>query len=340
MTLKSRVNDRLAGSSGSVSTPSGRPGALRRLTAWRVHGMTSGVGLLALAATLPLWVTSFWLYSATVALVYSLATLSVVVFRISSRTLSLCQASLMGIGAYCFAWLYIDEGFPLGAAGILSLGVTAGCAVIIIVPALRLKGLETMVLTLAIGMAANDIVFNAGAPFAFSPTGASLTRKPTLFSVSLTSTTTVYWFVAIVTAVVFGLLVWTVRGRTGLMWRALGGSDQGLAATGIRPTGYKVLGLALSSAIAALAGVLLLITQTSVSNTNFDVPISISLVVFTVLAGAGRIGAALPAGILVGIGAPIFQAFGAQGNLVDTIFGLVTVAAIVVNARKEMRRVR
>lgn len=269
----------------------------QRLRRWKPLSVGAGfAALVALGALVPVIFSTVWVNSLANSLAYSLVVLSVVVLAKATGSISLAQASFMGIGAYLFGWLFISASVPFIPSAIIAVLVVIGIGMLLTFPALRLRGIELTVLTLAVAIAAGDVVFNPGAPLSVGLAGAgvSLTHSVTLFGVNLSaSERSMYWFVLAVVVIAFAAIGVLLRGRVGHTWTAMQKGRAPAASVGISITRYQVLGFAVSSGLAALAGVLLLCVQTSLTADYFGPTESVLIVVVAVAVGLNRISSAI-----------------------------------------------
>jgi branched-chain amino acid transport system permease protein len=170
--------------------------------------------------------------------------------------------------------------FVAGVAGALT-------AVVVGLPALRLRGLYLAVTTLAFALAASRYLLN---PTFFSWVPADAVERPDLFGQwSLDEPTNMYYLVLALLL----LAVLAVRGirntRTGRVLVAMRENEQGVQAYGVSLVRAKLTAFALSGFLAAAAGALLVHHQGTFSLGLFEP--SENLVVFTatVVGGLGSV---------------------------------------------------
>jgi ABC-type branched-subunit amino acid transport system permease subunit len=294
--------------------------------------------IIAVLALLPIWMPTFWLSLCSLTAVYSVAILSVVLLYRATGAISLCQATFMGIAAYACAFLATGH-MSLTEAMVVGVCIAVAIGVALSIPALRLQGLELSILTITVALAANAVVFNANAPLSISPTTqtASLPAGAVPFGISVTTGAEMYWMMLVIAAVLFGIVAFILRSRIGETWQAIRSGQWAASVSGIFATRYRILAFALSAALAAASGVMLLLLQHSVTAASFDIPESVTLVVFAMFVGMESLGAAVAAGGIVATGSQILQAFNLSGELVLTIVGFLTIAAIVARANRAQR---
>jgi ABC-type branched-subunit amino acid transport system permease subunit len=228
---------------------------------------------------------------ASAVLIYAIITLSIVVLTGWAGQVSLGQMGFVAVGgavgAVATSQWHLDLSLALLVAGI------AGALVAIVVglPALRLRGLYLGVVTLAFGLAVTAYFLNSQF-FTWVPTGR-IERPPLFGQWSLDSPTRIYYLCLAGLA----LMLFFVRGirhsRTGRVLIALRENERGTQAFGVSATRAKLTAFALSGFIAAFAGGLLVHHQQSFS-LNL-VAADQNLVVFTaaVVGGLGSMLGAL-----------------------------------------------
>jgi branched-chain amino acid transport system permease protein len=266
--------------------------------------------------------------------VYAVAVLSVVVLARATASISLCQASFMGVSAYAFAWLFNDNGWPMWPALLVGALIAAPVGMTLAFPALRMRGLELSVLTLSVGLALTAIVFAPDAPLSISDTGASLEHAVSPFGLDLTSNQNMYWFQLGLAIVAYAAIAVLLASPVGATWKAMRSGNAVAAASGIRISRYQILGFGLSALLAGLAGVMLLMYQSVVTPDAFGPAQSIFFVVVAMVAGIDKLRAGVLAGLVFGAGQQVFTTFGLQNEILNLVFGFSVVIAIVAFGRR------
>jgi len=248
---------------------------------------------------LPTWLGVGDQARAAAVAIYAMVTLSIVVLTGWAGQVSLGQMSFVGVGAAVGAVCTVDLGLDL-SLGLLAAGVAgAVVAVLVGLPALRLKGLYLAVTTLAFALACSSYLLSRK-HFDWIP-DETLERKPLFGVFDLTSEQSMYY----VSVGCFVLAVLAVRGlrrsRTGRALLAVRENERAAQAYGVNLTRAKLLSFAISGFIAAVAGGLLV--HLSGKFDEFAYAPSESIVVFTaaVVGGLGSmVGAVLGAVYLLG----------------------------------------
>jgi ABC-type branched-subunit amino acid transport system permease subunit len=193
-------------------------------------------------------------------------------------------------------------GFPFS---ILIAGFSAiPLGVLIGLPALRLRGVNLAVVTLAAAFAIDALLFNDES-FAGGLRGRSV-PSPTIFGWDIgiakgdSYPRVIFgaWVLLVVCGV--GLLVARLRNApAGRMFIAVRSNERAAAAVGIDVARTKLLAFGLSAFIAGLGGCLFAYDQQTISPPSFAVFTSLGLLAITYVAGVGRIAGAVVAGIML-----------------------------------------
>lgn len=136
------------------------PQILRGLPEVRAARAGGWMILAALLVTLPMWLSAARLDEVSVALVFGLGSLSLVVLSGWGGTVSLGQFAVIGIGAIVAGDLMMHLDLDFFLSMVLAAGAGSVAAVILGLPALRVRGLYLSVTTLAFAVAASDYFYN------------------------------------------------------------------------------------------------------------------------------------------------------------------------------------
>jgi ABC-type branched-subunit amino acid transport system ATPase component/ABC-type branched-subunit amino acid transport system permease subunit len=255
----------------------------------------------------------------TGALVYGIIAISLVVLTGWSGNVSLGQFAFAGIGGVVAGDMImkanIDLFFCLAAAG----AAGAILAVVVGVPALRIRGAYLAAVTLALGVAVNNFFLN---PTYFPNIIPQQFTRPVLFGrFDLASNKAMYFlclaFLALTVVFVQGLR----RARAGRVLLATRDNEKAAAAMSVPPVRTKLSGFVLAGAVAGVAGALYAVLLGAVGFNTFDP--SYGLVVFSmaVIGGLGSI-----SGVLMGVALiEVLSFWKPQYQLVFTGFGLLVI---------------
>jgi len=275
----------------------------------RVGGTGVGVVIL-LAALAPLVLSTGRTYLLSQICIYAMIALSMTVLTGWAGQVSLGQFGLVAVGALLAA--HLGTSVPLVVLLPLAGAVTAVVAVIIGLPALRVRGLYLAVSTLAFNLWFMESVLGTtcwnvplvgkrmctGLP---NPQSTLLTR-PSLFGIDLGSERAFAWFSLVLLVLsVLMIRLWRDKGVARRLM-AVRDNETGAGAMGIPLARTKLLAFALSGFIAGYAGVCLAFATQRISTSTFDPTYSVLVVSMVVIGGLGAIdGAVLGAIYLVGL---------------------------------------
>ncbi|HMG43096.1 MAG TPA: branched-chain amino acid ABC transporter permease/ATP-binding protein [Acidimicrobiales bacterium] len=219
--------------------------------------------------------------------------LSVVVVTGYAGQLSLCQFALGGFGAWVAARLVATQGLRFELALLVGVATTVLAGLVVALPALRTRGVNLAVATLALALLFNSVIFTNS-----SLTGGlngTVVDEPSVFGIGLDplGDPQRYGAFVLVLFVLTALVVANVRrGRSGRRLLAVRSNERAAAALGVGVYGAKLYAFGLGAGIAAVGGIVLAFRQTNVQFTTFNVLGSISLVQYAVIGGLGWVAGA------------------------------------------------
>jgi branched-chain amino acid transport system permease protein len=233
------------------------PHELRSLPEVRAARWGGAAAVVAVAMILPSLLGVGDQLKATAAVVFVIITMSVVVLTGWAGQVSLGQMSFAAFGAAVGAYATQHWNLDLGLTVLLAGMAGAVVALIVGLPALRLRGFFLAVTTLAFAMATSAYLLNIQY-FSWVPDPNTVVIRPHLFGgISLASQRTYYY----VCLAVLALAVVAVRGirrsRTGRVLLALRENERGAQAFGINILRAKLTAFAISGFLAAVGGCLL-----------------------------------------------------------------------------------
>jgi branched-chain amino acid transport system permease protein len=199
--------------------------------------------------------------------------------------LSLGHAALLGVGAFS-ASVAVDRWelpMPLGWA----LASTAGAVIALVIglPALRLRGLHLALVTLTFGLALQASLLRWQF-FTRGSAGVSLPRR--LWGDRLLTDAAPYLSVSLLLLLGVWLLDRNVlRTKLGRAFHILRDDEDAAASFGVDVTRYKLLAFVLAGAIAGLAGAMYGSAIGLVNSDAFTLDLSLRIVLFVVIGGTG-----------------------------------------------------
>lgn len=274
---------------GSKESPVAPPGRRRAVAATR--GAPIALVFSAGLALPPLLLDATWNAVLSLALIYSLMGLSVVVLTGYVGQLSLMPATFVGIGAYASGRLVTSLATPFWFAAPLAALVAVPVALVIGMIALRLKGLYLAIMTLVFANVVEQFFFTQ--EWLVGKEHVVDAPRPHLGSVSFAGDKSYYILVYLIVAL-FLLLAYNLsRSRTARACYAVRDNESAAQAWGINIAKYKLLAFALSGFLAGFAGSLYAHWLESVPSGGqrplFGLEFSLTIVFFTIVGGVRSI---------------------------------------------------
>jgi ABC-type branched-subunit amino acid transport system permease subunit len=227
--------------------------------------------------------------------------LSLVVLTGYVGQVSLAQMSFAGLSGFMLTHI---TGLPFPLAPLVAALIAVPLGLLIGLPALRLRGVNLAVVTLAAAFALDALLFNVTG-FSGGLSGRDV-ASPQLFGLDLgiakgeAYPRLIFGVFLLVVVCLVGLLVARLRtSPAGRMFIAVRSNERAAAAAGIDVARTKLLAFGLSAFIAGLGGALFAYQQQTVSPPAFATFTSLSLLAITYVAGVGRIAGAVVAGIML-----------------------------------------
>lgn len=275
------------------------PTELRSLPEVRWAGRILKVGLLLAAVTVPLWARPSQEQAMSLLLIYGIVAVSLLVLTGWAGQISLGQFAFVGIGGAATGTLYATHGWDYLLAVPAGIAVSAGVAVVVGLPALRVRGPFLAVTTLAFAVTTATVFLNDTYFGWFVPKGV---EAPVLWERIDLRTDWVQYEVCLAALLLAILVARNLRSsRIGRTLIAVRDNEPAAATLTIAPTVAKLTGFAISGALAGFAGSLYVVNQRGIFADAFGADVSIRLFSMVVIGGLGTIsGALLGAGYVRG----------------------------------------
>jgi ABC-type branched-subunit amino acid transport system ATPase component/ABC-type branched-subunit amino acid transport system permease subunit len=295
------------------------PAALRRLPEVVAGRVLIMAAVVVVILVIPLVAGPGTTFEYTAALIYGIIAISLVVLTGWSGNVSLGQFAFAGVGGVLAGDLIekanVDLFLALGAAGVAG-GVLA---VVVGIPALRIRGAYLAAVTLALGVAMDTFFLN---PTFYPNIIPQQFTRPVLWQRFDLASNKSFYFLCL------GFLVLTIlfiqglrRARSGRVLLATRDNEKAAAAMSVPPVHTKLAGFVLAGVVAGVAGGLYAVLLGAVGFNTFDP--SYGLVVFSmaVIGGLGSI-----SGVLMGVGLIEVLSYAyPKYQLVFTGFGLLVI---------------
>jgi branched-chain amino acid transport system permease protein len=231
-------------------------------------------------------------------LVASLFTIAIVAVSLVVLTgwaglVSLGQFAFVGVGAAVGAYLTLERGWDLSIVLVASGTVGAGLAVLIGLPALRIRGLFLAVATLSFALAMSSYGLNSEF-LHWVPSSATRIERPALFGrVALNTETRMYYLCLVCLLLALAAVRALRQTRTGRVLIAVRENERGAQSFGINVTRAKLTAFALSGFLAAFAGALFVHLQQNLLTTSYTPEASVQVFLMVVIGGLGSVPGAI-----------------------------------------------
>jgi branched-chain amino acid transport system permease protein len=252
---------------------------------------------------------------------------------------SAVQLALGGVAGFATGELtkYWHIAFPF--APILGVIVAAAFGFLLGIPALRVRGVSLVIVTLAAAVALSDFVFSnnsiaGGGGFVTVPKWFGFVVEPAAFapfSGQVPST----GFALLVLGVLIAVALFVANVRTshlGQEMLAVRANERAAAAVGINVRNVKLIGFTLAAAIAGVAGVFLSYGYGVVGLGQTDTVTMLTLIAFAYIGGITTIPGAILGGLLLTgnlVTVCLQQWFGVQPTWISLAAGLGLIAVLV-----------
>ena len=212
--------------------------------------------------------------------------------------ISLGHAAFYGIGAYCTGVLTTQFGLSIYLAFLAGIILSVLVAIIVGIPALRLKGHYLAVATLGIGEIV-FIIFNEWMQFTGGPSGLSNIPGIRLGNFQFNNSFRFYYLVWGINLLALFFSLNVIHSRVGRALRSMHGSETAASAMGVNLSFLKIQVFVLSAVFASIAGSLYAHFVSFISPNNFGLMVSIMFLMMGVIGGIHNIwGALLGASLL------------------------------------------
>jgi branched-chain amino acid transport system permease protein len=236
---------------------------------------------------------------------------------------SLGQAGFYGIGAYVSSILSLQAGLPVISSVICGMFVAAIAAVILAVPALRLKGHYLAVATLGFGEIIY-IILNEWGPG--GPSGFGDIPHFGFFGFTIDTTKGYFYLIWCIVALVMFFSINIINSRTGRALRAIHDSELACNAMGLNVTFIKIKVFILSAVYASLAGSLYAHYVTFISPSSFSLFYSILVLMMVIVGGITNLWGAVIGAIVITVLPELLREF---KELDVLVYGLILTLSLM-----------
>jgi branched-chain amino acid transport system permease protein len=288
------------------------------------HLFWSAIVPVAVVCVLSFFLTGPWELALTVSLSAMILMLSYVVLTGYVGQISLAQLGLAGCAAFAVARFASNgkqigfiptkvsgPGLPFPVSALLGILVAVVVGVLIGLPALRIRGVQLAVVTIAASLALQEFFFKNKSLAGEGAGAASPVPPPKIGNFSLSNfdvktNRSDRWVFTVFLLIVLTLVTLAVanlrRSATGRRFLSVRANERAAAAAGIDVARTKLLAFGIASAIAGIGGVMLAYQQGTLNVEGFGIFLGITLLAFAYLGGITSVSGALIGGLLVPAG--------------------------------------
>lgn len=248
--------------------------------------------------------------------------------------ISLAQIAFAGTAGFVLSKYTVSLGVPFPVSIVAAAATAAAFGVVVGLPALRIRGAQLAVVTLAAAVAMQYFVFNNPS---LTPLQGNRIPSASLFGWNLAVVEgrdvarlqfgLVVLAIVIITFVLTALLL---RGETGRAFLAIRSNERAAASAGINVAKMKLIGFALAAFLAGISGALIGYSRGQLSGASFTVFVGLTALAGAYLGGIGRLSGALVAGAIGPLG--IVYVVMSQDLGLGVYFSLISAVALVVAA--------
>lgn len=204
-----------------------------------------------------------------------------------SGLLTMAHAAFYGLGAYVYALLSVNLGWPFWATLPCAVAFSALVGWVFSMLTLKFRN-ETFVLaTIGFQMIVYLVLYNCNG-LTHGPYGISGIPRPSLFGLAVESTKGYFAFCGIAFAVIYVLMLLIGRSMFALSLKALRDNEAAAQTLGISPRRQYIRAMIVSSALAAVPGVCFAGYVTYIDPTSFNLTESIFIASILLVGGSGN----------------------------------------------------
>ncbi len=235
--------------------------------------------------------------TATTYAIFAIVAVSLVVLTGWGGQISLGQFALVAVGAATSGLLRASFGVPFPIALLLAALVAAAVAVLLGLPALRIRGLYLAVTTLSFALVMSSFVLD---PERFRSLVPQKLDRPTFLFVDFEDDRSFFYLcVAVLVLTVLGAQGLR-RTRTGRVLIAVRDNEIAVQSFGISLVRVRLATFAIAGFIAGVAGVLLATQQHGVRPEQYGPGQSITMFLMAIIGGLGSVGGVITGAIYLG----------------------------------------
>ena len=295
----------------------------------------------ALAVVGLLFLGPLWRGAIMTTVIAAVLALSLVVLTGFGGQTSLAQLAFAGIAGFALSKLSSQWHIPFPIAPLLAAVLAMLFGIVLGYPALRVRGTNLAIVTVAGGVAISEFIFKNPKFVGDASTGGAKIPHPKLGGWDLAlvlgskSSRPIFGIALVAVLVILALAVGNIRrSATGRQMLAIRSNERAASAIGIDVGRGKLLVFALSSFIAGIGGCLIAYRFGSVSDASYGTVASLAALAVAYLGGITSVSGAVTAGLVASSGVAFFatgKLIGSFGTWEVFIGGVLLIVTAVKN---------
>ena len=270
-------------------------------------------------------------------MIVTIIMLSLVVLTGLVGQISLAQAGIAGTSGFALSKLGDVAGIPFPISTLLSALIATAFGVLVGIPALRIRGAQLAVVTLAGAVALEKFIFRN---VKLAEAAGNPISDPTLFGFDMgvregrTIARVEFAILVLLVVTVCAILVGNLaRSATGRRFLAVRSNERAGASVGISIANTKLLAFAIASFLAGLGGAFIGYSRGQLSADSFAVMVGLSFLAFAYLGGITTVSGAIIAGTFapLGIGFVILDRALDLGTAYQILAGIGLILTAIFN---------
>ncbi|MFW0787773.1 ABC transporter permease [Gordonia sp. CPCC 206044] len=264
------------------------------------------IGVIAVVLVAIVTTSGTWRFGIVTSVILALIALSLVLLTGYLGQISLASMAFAGAAGFALSKLTENWHVPFPFSIVIAALISTALGVLVGIPALRIRGAQLAVVTLAAAIAIQGFVFNNPEITAYE---GNMIVDPSLFGIDLgvrdgTNLVTLRFAVMVLIVVTIATLVVMrfMAGSTGRAFLAVRSNERAAASVGINVAATKLFGFALSAFLAGVGGCLIGYSRGQLSAGSFTVMIGLVLLAMTYVGGITSVWGAFIAGVIGPLG--------------------------------------
>lgn len=289
------------------------------------------LGLAAIAvvaALLRVGAPTYVLYIANVLLTYAVLAIGLDILLGRAGQFAFAHVAFYGIGIYTTALITNNFGLPFLVGMIAGSILAALVAIVIALPATRLRDVYLALATFAFAEAA-QWVFNSWDSLTKGPNGLRI-KPADLFGFTIANDRDAFIAVLVVALAAIATTVLIARSSLGRSMRAIRESEHVALASGIDVRRVKIVAFAISGAYAGIAGGMFTLFQSFIHPDTLGFETIVLILTMVVVGGLGTIPGVLLGVLLLGL---LPEALRDLRQYQELVYGLILIAAVIFMPR-------